>query len=157
MTTPSSPLALWSPLACVISCGPLVLGIEAFEEPLSRGDATAELRTEYSEFSEVFRLGRIIIPIGASNSIPVIAKVSVQNASSEHWLAPAVLVCVLGSGLGVMHAPIGQLLASMSVELMLEMNVPSRNDFGMERCAWAIIDTRSGRIFGPLLVLEIVH
>merc|ERR1719460_2509665 len=75
--------------ACIHGCSPLIMGIEAQDDAKAYGDATEEFTELIAKHKalEAYRIGRMHIsePSSTSSSVPVSAKVSVQNDGEVPW------------------------------------------------------------------------
>jgi myosin heavy subunit len=149
--------------ACIHGCSPLILGIEAQDDAKAYGDATAEFTELIAKHKalEAYRIGRMHIsePSSTSSSVPVSAKVSVQNDGEVPWPHTTVLASIEGDSMNLPIMVIGALEVGQAKEIEMDLSVsPTQGADSMLRSqmksVWTVTDAATGARFGPLLIFE---
>lgn len=167
MLTTDVTVAIDSASACLYASSALELdtacvwesGLNAHSVDEMRGDVTAQWQEALGEFPRVasagaFRLGHVVISgLEGQPSLPVNARFAIRNNGSSAWPEGTALRIVAGDPYGFDFMPVGALAPGDAAELVLDLLVPSRGDFGV-RSAWVLTDAY-GEPFGPLFVLEV--
>jgi len=149
--------------ACIHGCSPLIMGIEAQDDAKAYGDATEEFTELIAEHKalEAYRIGRMHIsePSSTSSSVPVSAKVSVQNDGEVPWPHTTVLASIEGDSMNLPIMVIGALEVGQAKEIEMDLSVsPTQGADSMLRSqmksVWTVTDAATGARFGPLLIFE---
>jgi len=149
--------------ACIHGCSPLIMGIEAQDDAKAYGDATEEFTELIAEHKalEAYRIGRMHIsePSSTSSSVPVSAKVSVQNDGEVPWPHTTVLASIEGDSMNLPVMVIGALEVGQAKEIEMDLSVsPTQGADSMLRSqmksVWTVTDAATGARFGPLLIFE---
>lgn len=159
--------------AHVVGCSPLVSPTKAeiLEDPNVRGAASDDFRELLACVGEgareVFRLGRVAVcspsarpeqpeaaPFGGMS---LNASCFVANDGNAVWPASAAVVHVGGDDLGFSSLPLGPLVPGEAAEIVMDFVVPrdKAKPGSISQSAWAIVDAASGKLLGPVLVLEV--
>lgn len=147
-----------APSAAVLSSS-LWLGAEAEEISGGSYDATDELASLISESGacQAFRIGRVAVPVGQrASEVPVSVTVVVANDGRVAWPSTLEVRAIGGDDLGFSHLPLGTISDGQAAEIEMDLLVPPRESQEAMRSTWAIFDTASGRLLGPLLIFETV-
>lgn len=149
--------------ACIHGCSPLIMGIEAQDDAKAYGDATDEFTELIAKHRalEAYRIGRMHIsePSSISSSVPVSAKVSVQNDGEVPWPHTTVLASIEGDSMNLPIMVIGALEVGQAKEIEMDLSVsPTQGADSMLRSqmksVWTVTDAATGARFGPLLIFE---
>jgi len=149
--------------ACIHGCSPLIMGIEAQDDAKAYGDATDEFTELIAKHKalEAYRIGRMHIsePSSTSSSVPVSAKVSVQNDGEVPWPHTTVLASIEGDSMNLPIVVIGALEVGQAKEIEMDLSVsPTQGADSMLRSqmksVWTVTDAATGARFGPLLIFE---
>lgn len=149
--------------ALVSEFSPLMLGIEATEDPSRRGNASNDFKHELERLGaqQVHRLGCMqLAPASGesgkqSDSVPASAKFTVLNNGGVRWPDSAVLVIVKGDNFGVPLIPLGPKPPGEGQEITMDLLVPFKAENSSACSIWAIVNAATGTPLGPLLVLEV--
>jgi len=136
---------------------PPLLGVEAQEDPAGRGDASEEFREQLHEMGaqSAWRVGRIVLPVGLQAEVPACAKIALKNDCEVAWPETTCIVSVSGDPCGFQQMPLGAWQPNEAAEIVMDLNLPSRQEQTGERSAWAVVDAATGKVFGPLILLEV--
>jgi len=143
--------------AAVLAVSPPVLGIEAQEDQAGRGDVTEELceQLQASGAQTAWRVGRIVLPVGLQADVPACAKFILKNDSQVAWPETACIASASGNPYGFEQMPLGAWQPNEIAEVVMDLKLPSRQEQTGERSAWAIVDAVTGKMFGPLILLDV--
>jgi len=146
-------------VALVLNSMPLVLGVEAEEDNLARGDVTKECVEAIASAGarQAFCIGRVRLTTGVRDTAPVpaSAKFVMKNDGQTPWADTTVLARMMGDSLGLPILPVTPVGPGETSEVVMDLLVPSRLQIpGTARSIWSVVDAATGRPLGPLLVFE---
>lgn len=150
--------------ASVSECSPLVLGIEASEDPSKRGDASQDFKEDLKSVGaqQAYRLGRIQLTPASSkedskkpDSVPVCATLTLVNNGTDRWPDTTALALVSGDSFGVPLMALGPKSPGEAEEVVMDLLVPPRPESSASCSIWAVVNAATGTSLGPLLVLEV--
>lgn len=144
------------PSASVAGCE-LIVGVEVHEDEGGCGDVTEELGdiVVAQGARSAFRLGRVsLATTDAEVEAPVCAQVKILNDGAFKWPTTTALVCQAGPDFGVPLSPTGPLGVGEATEITLDLMLPPHSEPLQSRTSWALVDAATGRLLGPLLVLD---
>lgn len=146
------PVAKFS--AQVVSAEPLVLGIEAEEEAVHHSYEFYASELQDTGCRQAFRVGRVRVPIHAG-SVPVCAKIKVENDGDAPWPQTAAAVLVSGDAFGCSLISLGSALPGQCSDLSMDLLVSAKAEPGIATSMWAVVNAATGKPLGPLLVFEV--
>jgi len=134
----------------------LFTGIEAWEDESARGDVTDELADfcQLAGASQAFRIGRVVLPAGFEDGLPVCATAVVSNDGEASWPETAAVTLVAGDACDFPFLELGALEVGQAAKIEMDLTVPSTAKG--TRSVWAIVDTATQALLGPILCLEVV-
>jgi len=143
--------------AAVLEVCPPILGIEAQEDQAGRGEVTEELREQLqaSCVQIVWRVGRILLPVGLQTGVPVCAKFILKNDGELAWPETTCIVSASGNSYGFQQMALGALQPNEVAEVIMDLNLPSIEEPTAERSSWALMDEATGTVFGPHVLLDV--
>lgn len=151
--------------ASVSECSPLMLGIEASEDPSKRGDASQDFKEDLKSFGaqKAYRLGSIQLTPASSkgdgkqpDSVPACAKMTLVNDGTVSWPDTVALAIVSGDSFGVPLMSLSPKPPGESEEIVIDLLVPPRPESSVSCSMWAVVNAATGTALGPLLVLEVI-
>lgn len=143
--------------ASAVSAFPLVSGIEVEEDDEARGHVTGAYASALADFGarEAFRVGRVRVPFGTC-SVPVCARVLVENNGTRAWPRTSAAVIVSGDSCALPLATMEPAEPGQSSELAMDLLVPAAACPGVATSVWSLVDAATGLPLGPLLIFEAV-
>jgi len=146
--------------AKVVSTTGFQCGPEASEDASARGDVTSELAdvVAASGATQMYRIGRIVMPPMGDTAIavPTCAKLVIVNDGEAPWPETAALTSAFGPCYEFPHMDLGAVQAGEAVEIVMDLSVAAAST-GASRSAWAIIDSATGALLGPILCFEVLQ
>jgi hypothetical protein len=146
--------------AKVLHAEDLMLGVEATEDTGARGDCTAELASIVNACgaTQAYRIGRMVMaPMGnASVTVPACASVVIKNDGEVPWPETAAVALACGASYDFAHMDLGALQPGEVAEIVMDLSVPATSE-GCSRSVWAVIDSATGELLGPVLCFEVVQ
>lgn len=151
-------LAPPKPTAAILHAHPLILGVEAEEFDIARGDASEEFSDLLSttETKQAFRFGRVQLPAGLATTVPACAKVIVRNDSEVTWPEATAVQCILGDSFGFGQMQLGALQPGEVAEIVMDLTLPTKAEAARTRSGWAIVDPATDALLGPILLFEVI-
>jgi len=143
--------------ASVLEAVPLVLGVEATEDASARGDVSEEFQDALRSFGlqQAYRFGRTILPTSSSTGlVPAEAKAVVTNDGSIPWPETSAISIAAGDAFGMPSMPLGALRPGEVAEIIFDLNFPLKQEPGEVRSFWMMMDSATGKPFGPLFIIE---
>lgn len=147
------------PSASVIQCAPLLVGIEAQEDDAARGDVSADFAPilEAAGARQAFRTGRVVAVAGEDAvPVPACTKLVVLNDGQVPWPETTALSLAAGETFDFQHLALGSIQPGEAAEIVMDLLVPARAEPGTSRSTWALLDTATGALLGPLLIFEVI-
>jgi hypothetical protein len=146
--------------AKILTSAELVLGIEAYEDATARGDVTAQLADIVASCgaTHAYSVGRVILTQVEDDTlmVPACAKIVVINDGEAPWPETAAISIACGPHYDFPHMELGGLQVGEAAEVVMDLAVPA-STYSPTRSVWAITDTATGALLGPILCFDVVH